>query len=383
MPSPRTSPRQASPARLDWFDSWRGLALLAILLFHFTFDQRHLQAPHVQLLKDALAHPQLWLTWLAATGYQGVHLFIVCSGAALMYTARKESQGAFWRRHTSRVVVPYWWALVLTVIALLGLAALRDIGHHTGLVWEFWHNTRESGQVIPMGWKELWASATLIPRLVSPWYYGVAPASGWFVVLLVQLYAFFPLLRRWLNRWGSMNFLLAVALISIATRALFVVIASAPATSNWLNIIAASRFFEFGFGMVLGLHLTKLQRPTVWRWAPLAVGLWVIGTLLDHGWTLVMSSQLIAVGATIASLPLAWYSRKVSWLQWLGRFSLPIFLSHDLVRFVFSSWPLANTVVTSWPWGFVIFVPVVALVGWLFSHFLSWVSLSGSRRLSP
>ena len=124
-------------------------------------------------------------------------------------------------------------------------------------------------------------------------------------------------------------------------------------------IIGFARLGEFGLGMVFGWRLATIQPARWWRWWPLALIAWVGGTYFPMG---PVAPLLIGLGATALAVPVAGAVAGVSWLTWIGRRSLEIFLIHDLVRFAYGSWPIANSWLTQWPFGFVLYSGAIAIL---------------------
>lgn len=106
MPAPPDRPdRLASPDRLDRLDALRGLAIVWMAIFHFSFDLNHFGWIHQDFYRDPV-----W-TWQRTCI---VSLFLFCAGGGQAMAVRA-GQGAarFWRR----------WAQVAGCAALVSLGS--------------------------------------------------------------------------------------------------------------------------------------------------------------------------------------------------------------------------------------------------------------------
>ncbi|QUJ66499.1 acyltransferase [Photobacterium sp. GJ3] len=102
----------ASKQRLTELDALRGLAALAVVLYHYFYRY------------DALyGHPGLAVDW-AYAGRFGVHLFFIISGFVIFWTLnRVERPVDFVVSRVSRLYPVYWFAVALTycVVSVMGL----------------------------------------------------------------------------------------------------------------------------------------------------------------------------------------------------------------------------------------------------------------------
>ena len=87
--------------RLLWFDALRGLAMVWIVFYHFIADTGRLW----QFVSISSPNPLTTIDFIVRTigqhGAQGVHMFIILSGAGLAFAwaQKKTSVGDFYRRH--------------------------------------------------------------------------------------------------------------------------------------------------------------------------------------------------------------------------------------------------------------------------------------------
>lgn len=94
-------------ARMPELDSLRGLAALAVVIYHYTARYSQIYGQHV---------PD---TWLFELGKYGVHLFFLISGfVILMTTERTPSVWRFAVMRFARLFPAYWVAVLLTALAI-------------------------------------------------------------------------------------------------------------------------------------------------------------------------------------------------------------------------------------------------------------------------
>lgn len=101
----------ARSARYELLDPLRGIAIIAVMLLHFSERGRE--------SGDHLVHDRLWP--ILQHGYLGVQLFFVISGyciAAALYGAMKKETPFryFMTRRLRRIFPPYWFSIILVVL---------------------------------------------------------------------------------------------------------------------------------------------------------------------------------------------------------------------------------------------------------------------------
>ena len=107
--------------RYGWIDALRGVAALAVALFHFN------EVP------DVLANSLLWSTWRAvwSYGHLGVPMFFVLSGYCIGAAALKcKGVGEFAFRRARRIFPAYWASLAVIVTLVLlrrGVTGVNDM----------------------------------------------------------------------------------------------------------------------------------------------------------------------------------------------------------------------------------------------------------------
>ena len=213
-------------AKLECLDGLRGIAVLAVILFHHRLE---CESHRRSLLYSVLAPSRF--------GHVGVHLFLVLSGFCLTYSLiRREQSGRYptLRRFLAdrwwRIAPPYYVAIALYLVAnAVQVAAgfpslrgepntLRQVAMHLG----FLHGLRED----------------TIEAINSPF---------WSLSLEFQFYATLPLLFAMAGRFGYGRVIAAVSVASFAWRAavLYVV----PGHAFLVNGFFLGRWTEFALGM--------------------------------------------------------------------------------------------------------------------------------------
>lgn len=322
--------------RHEWLDVVRGLAMAWIFLVHVVekvlccpafgnpgedwppLAERlgQLRPLPLEGLSGIIVNALRYVGWL---GDMGVQIFVVASGFGLALSALKPSgisAGEFYSRRLMRIL-PLWWAAHLLFVATsLGLGGLEVSDWRT------------------------WASFAGLRFLPSVLYF-FAPA-WWFFGLILQLYAVFPLLARWLRDWPLQRFLLLVCVGSIGVR-LVGLLASAyfiPSALDWWSRggLFVSRLPEFSFGMAFAALIHRCPHDAA-RWfrgtRAITGSLAVMGLGIGALFTLTgLSFAMLLTGAsfTVLFYALAPSARGVLRpVAWFGKNSLPFFLVHDPV----------------------------------------------------
>jgi peptidoglycan/LPS O-acetylase OafA/YrhL len=262
--------------------------------------------------------------YLGWSGDQGVQLFLIVSGFGLTwgllrrYGTQPLPLRGFYLRRAARIY-PMWWMA------------------HGGLLI--------TGFVVSWGIfvydPELLPSLLGIRLLPGTFYYG-APA-WWYIGLMIQLYAVYPLVWSGLTKWGPARLLSAALLLSFAARA--VVLYVGPYMDAWQRGgIFVTRLPEFAFGVALAAWMIrspdsvdrKLRSPGV---VAAALGIYTGGTAL----ALTLPGMIVApfalgLGAFVIAyglLALLPGRGRLDPLSWIGRHSYSVFLVHHPLVLLF------------------------------------------------
>ena len=315
------------PARLDWLDPLKGLALLGILLNHlvetfgpgpwFTNPDRDWAALSVRLhhLWPAGPFPIALVRFLGWLGDSGPGVFILVSGVGLAWAASHRDRldpGDFWRRRIRRLFPLY----LLMHFVILGGAALMP--------------GAQPGFGDPRTLLSLAGT-----RSTGATFFYISP-SWWFVWTILQLYVLFPLLWWLYRRRGLTTFLLIAFSVTFASRILGLL--AVDGLYFWMTgIFAGTRLAEFALGMVIGRTLAADpgmeervgHRVLPWAAVTYAAGLAASLTMAGS----VVASVLVAAGLSGLGYAL-WrrvrrHHRPARALTWIGTASFAVFLLHQ------------------------------------------------------
>jgi len=317
--------------RLPWVEVLKATALVWIVWNHvverlFGFPLAGNPAADWPPLADRIAQlaplrGQGWLDiplnlvrWIGWGGDQGVGLFLIVGGFGLKWGLLARSVGAtlplrdFWRRRALRIY-PLWWAAHLFfLIPCLLLGRGLDPAQST-----FWID--------------------LLGVRVTPYQLYYFAPSWWYVGLLIQLCAVYPLLWAALRRLGPARFLAASLAVGFMARA-----AGLLAFHDYLDAwsrgaIFVTRLPEFALGMALAgwMHAAPVATDAWLRArATRAAALLALatGVVLSLG-LLGMTVAPFLLGAAAFALlyaPASLGGRGRGAWDWLGRHTYSLFL---------------------------------------------------------
>ena len=283
-PAASAEASQRKGYNLPWLDALKGIAILAVVLDHSFIVDDYVLWKHL---------------------YFSVSWFIFLAGVSNTYTARlrefepRRDCVAYWRHRLNGLLWPY---LCVSVVAYL----LVDARIWTG------------GRYL----RELLLFHTLPPL--------------YFIALLLQMLAIFPLLFALIYRWGWKGRLaLALAIVPVATRL------SSDVTFPWVlgahYLFGASFLYLFVLGMLLQPQLTSSRlHPVVWLALGVPIFVWFEHLNLDSKGVLMTHPPSNVLVAYSVGLLLICYAAArlfgdwsgLRWLRGLGRRSLDIFLYH-------------------------------------------------------
>jgi peptidoglycan/LPS O-acetylase OafA/YrhL len=314
-------------------DPLRALALAGILLNHLVeafgagpwFTNPGLPRPPLaDRLYDFVPHDHSPLVATIRTlgwlGDAAPGVFILLSGLGLTLSALRDPERfaprAFYKRRLLRIF-PLYVALHFVV---LGAAVLVP-----------------GDQPTFASWKTL---ASLAGLRLRPGLFTYIVPAWWFVWLMLQLYAVYPLLWRALRRFGPARFFAGCVVLTVLARAA-VLAANVNVFASMTGMFFETRLAEFAAGMVLADWIVRNRtRPRPQRaavpeltliaaltyLAGLAASMVMIGTLV--------SSLLVTLGMTglfygawrLLLAPVPAVARGVTWL---GGAAYAVFLLHQ------------------------------------------------------
>ena len=286
-------PASAGGGRLAELDALRGVAALAVVLFHFTtrFDQLYPQSPS--------------LGWDFAHGHYGVNLFFIISGYVIFMTLdRTRTAMDFVVSRVSRLYPAYWVSIALTfaITHWLGLPGKLVSGTQALANVQMFHGLWRVPDVDAVYW-------TLEVELL---FY------GWMLLLfaLGRLHQVFiavgALLGLRLVYWAAAQWA-AVDLPFIVWR---------------LLILDQLPWFALGLAaQVLASADASGQRHRQARWLAGSAVLVLLLTVSPARAGLALVLGALVYGAAAGRLPLL----RLRVLVWLGTVSYPLYLLHEFI----------------------------------------------------
>lgn len=373
---PAVSPRASGDGRLAWLEALKAFALAGILLNHtveafgpgpwFTNPTNTWPALAARLhgwFPPAGGPLPRWFQFLGWLGDSGPGVFILASGfgltlAALRRPEQVRSWTVFLRRRLSRIF-PLYIAMHVVVLALAlavpGSAARLDDP------------------------RTLLSLAGL--RFTPGLFFYLVPA-WWFVWLILQLYAVFPLSLRLLQRVGTARFLGVAIAFTLACRTGGLLFSGH--LYYWMTgLFFGTRFAEFAVGMALAAWLVAHRRPLARPFAPATVlmaglPLYLAGLVASWFWWGSLVSNLLVTAGMAGLFYGLWHLlRRIpgaeAGLLWAGALAFPVFLLHQpLIQWTGAFFPApgphlvaaAGLVVLSFPAGRLIERAAATVVRW-------------------
>jgi peptidoglycan/LPS O-acetylase OafA/YrhL len=207
-------PSQSASHRLDSIDALRGLAALAVALYHIWGKDGTYPWPSIGVVTTTLDAPfYAYLLSPFRWGYLGVSLFLVLSGFCihLAYARSKVETGSYnfeprtfflrriWRLYPAYVVAVVGTALLLNMALLLpglDVASRLEIPSLT----------------------DVWVHLVMLHGVHDPSFYSIVSVF-WSLALEFQLYLAYPLFLIAFRRLGTGKTLLLLTAVSIVFRA--------------------------------------------------------------------------------------------------------------------------------------------------------------------
>ena len=321
--------------RYIWLDITRGLAILWVFLVHFyerfghgsMFANPHINWPplneRIAQLTPLDVHGLSGifinlLRYIAWPGDQGVQIFLVASGFALVLSTLKQSSEfstrEFYAKRLSRLL-PLWFAAHIIFIATF-VVLQRGLS--------------------PWNWRT-WASILGFRFIPEVMYYKFP--AWWYIGLLLQLYAVFPVLYFLLRRWSPVRFFMIVGGAAIIIRLAGLIVFEQ--NLDWWSRggFFPSRLPEFAFGMAFAKWLVtaspkkleKLRQPI---YLTGIIGLYLIGNICSF-FLIGMSVAFLLTGACFFLFIFVLFAHKDlkqnGLIAWAGRRSYAIYLFHHPV----------------------------------------------------
>ncbi len=314
-----------------WIDFIKIFSMFYIIIFHWYqayFDKIDYFSIFIrETFSNFLANPLtkpliISISALPLLGYQGVGVFFLVSGIGLTLSInRGNSWGHFIFKRFIRIYIPYWIALIFSVFIII-LLTIFDIKiespvfriHHTFSEW--FHIVTLTNDIIPK-----WAT----------FFNG----TWWFLNVIILYYLAFPFFYRTLQKRRGTIFL--YLLISLLIRFFY----------NYYKIdlppypviVFALRFFEFIFGIYIGITLIE-DRYTIIKFFDricwLAPLLWLYSTYLRYNKSFfLISDTVITILFFFSIYAIYKIVRHSNFLMKVAGYITPIFYEVYLIHYLF------------------------------------------------
>lgn len=361
--------------RLEYLDGLRGLAALYVMLGHAYVAIRAQVDPYVSAL-------QLDLLKLIDAGHFAVALFIVLSGYCLMLpvvrSADRTLAGGWWgyiKRRARRIMPPYYAALAIAILLLVvfpQIAKPEDLGAwsiaaHALLV----HNLFPSTMLTINGpmWSVAmeWQIYFFLPFLLLPLFRRFGPFAMLGAGIAAGLAPFFLLPAganfAWTFPWyiGLFAMGATAAAVNFSTSSLMATLRNSLPW-GWISLALLT-----GTGAMLLFRLS-------WAWQHLWLADSLLGLTVAAGLITLTNTRMVArdSGATVRFIVPLLVLRMLEW-RWmglLGAFSYSLYLIHEPILLVFSSYlllvPLQGLLLLAVQ--YTVIAPIVVGLCFLFYH---------------
>ncbi len=327
------------PRRITELDAMRGLAALAVVLFHLTtrFDRVY----------GHLTHPALALPW----GHYGVQFFFGLSGFVIFMTLeRTRRAGDFIVSRISRLYPAYWAAVLLTT-AVTMLGPLPDL--------------RRGGGTI------------LVNLTMLEGFAGLPYVDGVYWTLAIELAFYGCMFGLW-----RLRLLPRIVPILIGWMALKWLWWLHPNLSYAIGMLLVQDNIPFFAIGICAYRLHAGESRLVALLPVIACALVTIG-VID-------GAESLLVAALVTATFLAFATNSLRWLRWspfvwLGGISYPLYLLHENIGFVL----LASLKAAAVPTNLSIVLALLAslLLAWAVSRVIERPALRAMRaawqRIAP
>ncbi|ABK19222.1 acyltransferase family protein [Syntrophobacter fumaroxidans] len=326
--------RPIPPQRLTWPDMMKGISILWIVFFHFFHAYNNGRFPWLlgfgnfsawlaeQHSGSILGTISAALEGIAAVvferGSQAVGVFIVLSGFGLAYSlagsgGRPGGWNSWYRRRLLRLFPIYWLAHLIYLVSPF-------MDRQDPIDFRF---------VLSVLGDRFYPAETVFYYLVPAW---------WFFGLLLQLYLFFPLFSRLLDKAGEVKFLILCGVFTLLSRYLLSEVLEA--NGNYAQgAFFGARLWEFAFGMVVGrryfLRTGETERRLFsWRASGAGIVIYILGAYsYQPTFTNIFTDMLIGTGLFIiiahAAVRMDRWPAAARLLSSVGVYSYSLYLLHQ------------------------------------------------------
>lgn len=284
--------------RIFYLDFIRAIAVCLVVLTHFN-------AIYIYMW-DEVALQKVVFTWKIANLYIGdfgVSLFLIISGAALMYTYEEHLEiKEFYKKRFLSIFPMFWFAYLV--------AFLHSFWIHKGL---------EQG--IPK--QNIILSVLGMDEYLSELMPSFARVGEWFLGFIIIFYLVFPIIRKMMIKYP----------IGTAVITLFIYIIlniKYPFKIN-RSIFLFTRLPELLFGM----YFIKYRRKISWKSALLGMTVILINSFIQVPFNKDIQTTYIGIAAFIVGVFVAGFLEKYNIMRKicsvLSKYSYAIFLAHHYI----------------------------------------------------
>lgn len=332
----------AKPQNLDWINSLRLIALLAVIVLHVS-----------AILLGQYGHVPI-NTWLTADFFNAlvrfaVPVFVMITGALLLH--REYELGDFLKKRLSRVVVPFiFWSLVYVGYSLYN----EELA--------FTDNTQENIRIVLHQLK-----------------YG-SSYHLWYVYMLIGLYFFIPILGKFVRNATKRE----IEYFLVMWMA--VMLLAQPILSRYNPQVDLHYFAGYAGYLVLGhylaYHINYNKRLLAWLWFLFVAMVLLIttGTYLLYKYTTLITLLYEPLGPAIVILASIVFllgrftkvqlpASVIKVKDFTNQYNFGIYLSHALILYFLDD-PLGISFKLCTP---VISIPVTAIICFILSLLLVWL----------
>jgi peptidoglycan/LPS O-acetylase OafA/YrhL len=342
--------RTPAAGRLQEIDILRGITILWIAAFHFYVDTRgaagDLRLPVFQAAfarGDVAGLVNLAGRTLVALPSYRLDVLLFVTGLVLSFS-RQPGLLAFWKQRARAVLPNYWLGSLAAAALLVGFAWLRASVKGTPVEAEISDGTLLARGPYHFEWTDIPLSLSVVGRMTSPEAMQVMAPSMWYVLLVMQLYLIFPVLKWLLARVGPWIFLAACTALMYALRSYVIEGNTLPGydVPSTLLYCIPLRLVAPALGMVAALYIHRLpMRPS-----RLTAALLAAPALVVVIWSIWFGTPVAGPGAWGATVPLLvgvpalWMlsggashlTRTAAVLTWIGARSLSLLVVQDFLR---------------------------------------------------
>jgi peptidoglycan/LPS O-acetylase OafA/YrhL len=323
--------------KFDWIDALKAFALIGIIINHFVeeFDSESWFTNPSSDWPDFSTRMHQLLPTGHSFGFNIIHylgwlgdscpgVFIILSGFALMWSSYKSGLANF-------NMVEFYKKRLLRLFPLY-------ISIH--LITLFIAVLIPGNQIEPASKDTL---LSLIGLRTSDYLFYYINPSWWFIWLIIQLYVVFPLLLKFLQKYGIKFFLIVTVSITILSRLLGILnLQHLNSMYIWMNgSFFGTRLAEFAIGMGGAYFFYHKQESIISRFstkniAGIAAITYVLGVLASFTlWGSLISNLLVSLGLSGLFYGLWIGIEKMKFkmvniaILWIGINSYAIFLFHQ------------------------------------------------------